>query len=801
MADEEYDDFVFENVDNNLDDSTQLDQSHINIDPNIDPNEDYTEENEIMLKQRDLFSYGSCGDIRMSTFEKREKFRNNVVKKYLRYKMESNKKVLKQKFVQFNLNGMIKQLREINEMRNNPNLLMNNKKNDNKSDDNKSDDKNENDLETDVKIVEEEDNKISNEEKEINENENDIELDEKTKFEKFKKKFYLKKLIENSKRDKKEILSKYFYRFQINGLTLYIKNLISNKEKKQKKIYLMTDSQKQDMKTSTLNKSTDSSKFKDIIKDIPKLKVSPPENLKTENKNSENQNKLIEIIDENKNINDKENINKEIKNLEKKEEEKKPVNKHFQRWDSSFMEKADPEKLRKKRLRDLFYKKINEKFEYLHRMFVKFYYKGLYFQMLHPQPQKKNNHSPKKSPRGVFLNSSRGNENEHHDKVIEIKKVEDKKIEPKKPENKNVKKEEKKIETEKPKKQTIKGEINISEPQVEEKEDLRSKAKNLRKLIRNKNKHNKDTLKTYFYKFYMHGVICSIKREGRRLIRQKTEKGIKKAKLNKDNKDDQDDYHKKLNNFINKTSSKKAAEVLKKKEEEETKLEHLLYIKQRKIFLVLKTILNKWNLTAKILKLSSGNNTTEVEKKRGGKRHKSTNPTKMKKKGISVSKKPKAKGTSLNKNEIPQTKIQAIENEFNHGNINNNISTGVNINTLKKKTKDDSIKDIIGGKKMEDYLKGFDILNRDHFKNRQSKSPNKKKFNRDGNISDINNLRRTYKKEDLYKMLQKMKEKKDEKKNNINLNMFTKYGNNLNSKKLNDSQSQIGNNNISSHIK
>ena len=95
---------------------------------------------------------------------------------------------------------------------------------------------------------------------------------------------------------------------------------------------------------------------------------------------------------------------------------------------------------------------------------------------------------------------------------------------------------------------------------------------------------------------------------------------------------------------------------------------------------------------------------------------------------------------------------------------------------------------------MEDYLKGFDILNRDNFKN-QSKSPNKKKF------IDINNLKRPYKKDELYKMLQTMKDKKGEKKNNINLNMFTKYGNNLNSKKLNDSQSQTANNNISSHIK
>ena len=122
---EEYDDFVFENVDENLEDSTPIDQSHINIDPNIDPNEDYGDESEIMLNKRELFSYGSAGDIRLSTFERKEKFRDNVVRKYLRYKMESNRKVLKQKFVQFNLNGMIKQLREINEMRNNPNLLMN----------------------------------------------------------------------------------------------------------------------------------------------------------------------------------------------------------------------------------------------------------------------------------------------------------------------------------------------------------------------------------------------------------------------------------------------------------------------------------------------------------------------------------------------------------------------------------------------------------------------------------------------------------------------------------------------------
>jgi hypothetical protein len=129
----------------------------------------------------------------------------------------------------------------------------------------------------------------------------------------------------------------------------------------------------------------------------------------------------------------------------------------------------------------------------------------------------------------------------------------------------------------------------------------------------------------------------------------------------------------------------------------------------------------------------------------------------------------------------PQTKIKAIENEFNHNNNNN-----VNINTLKK-NKDDSI-NIISGKKMEDYLKGFDILNRDNFKNRQSKSPNKKKLTN----TDFNNLKRTYKKDDLLKMIHNMKEKKE--KNNINLNMFTKYG----KSKLNDSQNQIGNN---SHIK
>jgi hypothetical protein len=765
-----YDDFVFENIDDNLDDSTHLDQSHINIDPNIDPNEDYENESEIMLNKRELFSYGSACDLRMSTFERKEKFRNNVVRKYLRYKMESNRKVLKQKFVQFNLNGMIKQLREINEMRNNPNLLMNEEKNDEKNE--IEDEKNEkNDEKNEIEDEKNENIKIIEDENKENE---EIELDEKTKFEKFKKRFYLKKFVENTKREKKEILSKYFYKFQINGLNLYLKNLLLNKEKKQKKIYLMTDSQ---LKNSTLNKSTDSSKFKDILKEIPKLKIS--ENLKTENK------KNIEIIDENNNNNNNENetINKEIKNLEKKEEEKK-VNKHFQRWDSSFMEKADPEKLRRKRLRDLFYKKINEKFDYLHRMFVKFYYKGLYFQMLHPQPQKKTNHSPKKSPRGVILNSNRNNTIDNEEKVEEKKeKIEPKKekIEPKKEKIEPKKIEEKKIEIEKPKKNVIKTEININQPQIEEKEDLRSKAKNLRKLIRNKNKHNKDTLKTYFYKFYMHGVICSIKREGRRLIRQKTEKGLKTKNKNS-NDNEQDDYHKKLNNFINHTSSKKAAEILKKKEQEETKLEHLLYIKQRKTFLVLKTILNKWNLTAKILKLSSGNNTTEVDKKRSGKRHKSQNPTKIKKKGISVSKKPKIKGTSLNKNELPpQTKIKAIENEFNHNNNNN-----VNINTLKK-NKDDSI-NIISGKKMEDYLKGFDILNRDNFKNRQSKSPNKKKLT----AADFNNLRKTYKKDDLLKMIHNMKEKKE--KNNINLNMFTKYG----KSKLNDSQNQIGNN---SHIK
>ena len=62
-------------------------------------------------------------------------------------------------------------------------------------------------------------------------------------------------------------------------------------------------------------------------------------------------------------------------------------------------------------------------------------------------------------------------------------------------------------------------------------------------------------------------------------------------------------------------------------------------------------------------------------------------------------------------------------------------------------------------------------------------------------MSDINKLGRTYKKDDLLRMIHNMKEKKDEKKNNINLNMFTKYGN---TKKLNDSQNQIGNN---SHIK
>ena len=306
----------------------------------------------------------------------------------------------------------------------------------------------------------------------------------------------------------------------------------------------------------------------------------------------------------NQTINNKKFINDKIKNMLIKNLMKNKINKNKKILSEYFNKLKinnnnnkiilDPEKpnkfvdpilYRKKQLRDIFYNKINQMKNYVHKKFSQFYYKGLLNQM-------------------KYGNLSENLSSNNNNKEIN---------------NNNNK------------------EIN-NENLIENNEnEIRNKAKTLKQLLIEKKKAQKSLLKSSFYKFYLKGIIkylkntqilnSPIKEEEKINFDDNTSSHTKNLPLSENI-----NTHEKVNSnlifdnsettSINNNNYNSNNNI--KQIEKEKLLEFLLYKKERNINMILKNKIIMWNLRAKIFKRD------EVINKKKKKKKKNENNDKLK---------------------------------------------------------------------------------------------------------------------------------------------------------------------------
>ena len=153
---------------------------------------------------------------------------------------------------------------------------------------------------------------------------------------------------------------------------------------------------------------------------------------------------------------------------------------------------------RNKELRDLFYNKIRERKNYLHKCFTRFYYKGLMLYMKNKNSPQNENISSNANPINQINDVNKVNENN----IIKT--------------NNN---------------DTNINSINIiSEEKTEEvekkKENKYEKSRGLRRLLNRKAKEKKDLLRKYFFKFYQAGVLISLRQNAKRASLYKKMEGV-----------------------------------------------------------------------------------------------------------------------------------------------------------------------------------------------------------------------------------------------------------------------------------
>ena len=298
------------------------------------------------------------------------------------------------------------------------------------------------------------------------------------------------------------------------------------------------------------------------------LKRLEDKNKKQNNEENEQNNLNEENINENNNLINHKRNNEDIR-IEYKNrdlytvEELKKVKRH-------------------KELRDLFYNKIKERQNYLHKCFTRFYYKGLMLYM-------KNKYSDK---------SADTNKNNETSKEVNINEKEK--------ENETQKEEEEDKEKSKRNAQKFSNAI--------------TKARKLRLLLNQKNKEKLELMRKYFYKFQHAGIILSLRKGTKRANLLKKIRGVdletafKDLINNKEINEIEIDENSNINDF--KEALKKIVKTVKfaddenkdedKKDLDDIKisaLEKLLYRADRNNKISLKNKLEIIFLKSKILSL------------------------------------------------------------------------------------------------------------------------------------------------------------------------------------------------------
>ena len=291
--------------------------------------------------------------------------------------------------------------------------------------------------------------------------------------------------------------------------------------------------------------------------------------------------KLFEEIQKQKEMKNQDNINVQ-KSLEKKKEEELKMNK------------------RNKILMELLFNKEKERIRLMHSCFSQFYYKGLINQykfrksimigQLHKDDAKNDNSEMKRKEEEKKREEEEKIKKEEEEKKRKeeeerIKKEEEEKKRKEEEEKKRKEEEEKKKEDEKKIEQTKKmNKLNME------------RRKKLKKLLRDEKKQQLDIKREYFKKYHFRVFFFAS-----HIMKKKSLKDQDNLSNNDNNEENQNEEEIKI--------KRKEEEEKQQKEREEfinnrqKKLQTIFFKKDRSNIIKQKNILQRWNLTAKLISL------------------------------------------------------------------------------------------------------------------------------------------------------------------------------------------------------
>ena len=339
----------------------------------------------------------------------------------------------------------------------------------------------------------------------------------------------------------------------------------------------------------------------------------------------------LNLIKKQKEIKDDSLFNDEKKNQLNNNNEQKNKQLNNDNNDENESQKNNQNEKKKIDLfKKIFLKKRRNDKEFLHKCFIKFYYREIYRELVFKKNSSnlstsiKNNSSITNSS-NLNSNNLNGN-NINSNNLITNSNIEYPKLVNSNIENsQNVKNEEMKnektenIEKEQ-KTQVITIEVNSEEIEQKKLTKRLEKARNLRKFLVNQEKEKKEKIRTYFYKFYKAGIIRVMRLEGkkRKASRQNSLNKDYSNTLNNNNYNINTNNEDKINNINNTTPSLSQSLFdsieVKTKELKMTKLEDLLYKKNRKIKLILKSVIENWNLKSHLFKLRRSSSSLKRKK-------------------------------------------------------------------------------------------------------------------------------------------------------------------------------------------
>ena len=300
-----------------------------------------------------------------------------------------------------------------------------------------------------------------------------------------------------------EYLQKNINKYKLILLRKFIKIKINNSEKILQKRFLRYHYNviyKKILDENNIKFEKEEEKIKILKQEIEKNKKEIEENKKEieRNKNIEENQGEIRIEYKNKNLYSLEKLNKVKRNKE---------------------------------LRELFYNKIRERQNYLHKCFTKFYYKGLMIYMKDKYSEQNSNNFKREVNNNNI--SSINNDKKNNINISSVNNIENDLIKNNNGYNYNIEENDKNIDKNN-EKNIINNNITVdntkNDENTKEEENKMSKkyanARKLRRLLIQKGKEKLELLRKYFYKFHQAGILLTLRKGTKRASLFKKMEGI-----------------------------------------------------------------------------------------------------------------------------------------------------------------------------------------------------------------------------------------------------------------------------------